>query len=84
MEKVFCWISWNLQVPDESVMTMHTDAAVPDYSGRGFGEKLVRFGIDFCKNSGAKTIRLDTHYKNVPARRLNKKCGFASYLPLAR
>lgn len=63
-------ISWTQQVPDESVMTMHTVVVAPDYRGRGFGEKLVRFGIDLCKNSGAKTIRLDTHYKNVPARRL--------------
>lgn len=69
-------ISWTLQVPDESVMTMHTVVVAPDYRGRGFGEKLVRFGIDFCKNSGAKTIRLDTHYKNVPARQLYKKRGF--------
>lgn len=71
-------ISWTLQVPDESVMTMHTVVVAPDYRGRGFGEKLVRFGIDFCKNSGAKTIRLDTHHKNVPARQLYKKRGFVS------
>lgn len=71
-------IPWTLQVPDESVMTMHTVVVDPEYRGRGLGEKLVRFGIDFCKNFGAKTIRLDTHYKNIPARRLYEKCGFRS------
>ena len=71
-------ITWTLQVPDDCVMTIHTVVVDPDYRGRGFGEKLVRFGIDFCKNSGAKTIRLDTHYKNIPARRLYEKCGFIS------
>lgn len=71
-------ITWTLQVPADCVMTIHTVVVDPDYRGRGFGEKLVRFGIDFCKNSGAKTIRLDTHYKNIPARRLYEKCGFIS------
>lgn len=71
-------ISWTIQVPDERVMTIHTLVVHPDYRECGLGEKLVRFGIDFSKDSGAKTIRLDTHYKNVPARRLYEKCGFKS------
>ena len=69
---------WNLSVPDENIMSLHTLVVAPGHRGRGFGEKLVRFGIDFCKNSGARVIRLDTHYKNVPARRLYEKCGFTS------
>ena len=71
-------IPWTLQVPDENVMTLHTLVVDPACRGRGFGEKLVRFGIDFCKKPGAKTIRIDTHYKNVPARLLYEKCGFIS------
>ena len=76
-------IPWTLQIPDEDVMandvmTIHTLAVEPDYRNHGIGESLIRFSIDFCKNSGAKTIRLDTHYKNIPARRLYEKCGFKS------
>lgn len=71
-------ISWTIQVPDERVMTIHTLVVNPDYRGCGFGEKLVRFGINFSKAFGAETIRLDTHYKNIPARRLCEKCGFKS------
>ena len=71
-------IPWTLSVPDEDVMTLHTVVIHPACRGRGYGEKLVRFGIDFCKTAGAKTIRLDTHYKNIPARRLYEKCGFVS------
>lgn len=71
-------IPWTLQVPDEDVMALHTLVVGPKFRGRGFGEMLVRFGICFCKDSGAKTIRIDTHYKNVPARRLYEKCGFIS------
>lgn len=71
-------IPWTVQVPDKSVMDLHTLVVDPDYRDRGFGEKLVLFGIDFCKKSGAKAIRIDTHYKNVPARCLYEKCGFIS------
>ena len=71
-------IPWSLQVPDECVITIHTVVTDPDFRGQGVGERLVLFGIDFCRNAGAKTIRLDTHYKNIPARRLYEKCGFKS------
>ena len=34
---------------------------------------LIQAGILFCKDSGARTIRLDTHYRNTPARCLYEK-----------
>ena len=71
-------IPWTLQAPDEDIMVIHTLVVDPDYRGQGLGEKLVRFGIDCCKKSGARAVRLDTHYKNIPARRLYEKCGFTS------
>ena len=39
---------------------------------------LIQAGILFCKDSGARTIRLDTHYRNTPARCLYEKWGFKS------
>ena len=30
------------------------------------------------KDDGAKTIRIDTHFRNIPARGLYTKCGFHS------
>ena len=69
---------WKVQVSDEEVMTIHTLVVDPKVRNRGIGEKLVRFSIDFCKNAGAKVIRNDTHFRNVPARNLYVKCGFQS------
>ena len=34
---------------------------------------LIQAGILSCKDSGARTIRLDTHYRNTPARCLYEK-----------
>jgi len=69
---------WKAVVPDEAVMTIHTLVVSPKARNQGIGEQLVRFGVDFCKNAGAKTIRIDTHFRNVPARQLYLKCGFQS------
>lgn len=69
---------WTLQVPEEDVMVLHTLVVHPQYRGRGLGERLVRFGLRLCRDAGAKALRLDTHYQNLPARRLYEKCGFHS------
>ena len=71
-------IPWTVQVPDECVMSIHTVVVAPAHRNQGFGERLIQFGIELCKSSNAKTIRLDTHYKNIPARHLYEKCGFHS------
>lgn len=69
---------WKLQAPDDEIMTIHTLVVSPNVRNRGIGEKLVRFSIEICKNAGAKAIRNDTHFRNVPARNLYVKCGFQS------
>lgn len=71
-------IPWSVQASDEQVMTIHTLVMHPDYRNQGLGEKMVHFAMDHCKEAGAVTIRLDTHYRNIPARRLYEKCGFRS------
>lgn len=71
-------IPWALQVPEEQVLVIATLAVDPDYRKQGIGEKLIDFCIEYCKKAGAKTIRMDTHYANIPARRLYVKCGFHS------
>ena len=69
---------WTIQVSDQDVRTIHTLVVDPKLRNRGIGEKLVRFSIDLCRNDGAKTIRIDTHFRNIPARGLYTKCGFHS------
>lgn len=74
-------IPWRVAAAESQVLTIHTLAVDPACRGRGIGEKLIRFAIDFCRAQGAQAIRLDTHYHNVPARRLYAKCGFSSLGP---
>lgn len=69
---------WKVQAPDDEVLTIGTLVVDPNCRNRGVGEKIVRFAIEYCKNAGAKTIRMDTHFKNIPARKLYVKCGFQS------
>lgn len=71
-------IPWSMEVPDSQVMIIKTLAVDPRYRNQGIGEKLVKFCVERCRLTGAKTIRMDTHYANIPARRLYVKCGFRS------
>ncbi len=71
-------IPWGIQCDDKEVMVMHTLVVNPSYRKKGLGEQMITYGINYCRQAGAKTLRLDTHYKNVPARRLYEKCGFRS------
>ena len=59
-------------------MAIHTLVVDPEVRNRGLGERLVRFAVEYCRAAGVKAIRLDTHYRNVPARNLYEKCGFRS------
>ena len=40
------------------------------------GRPLLAYSIEFAKNSGIKTIRLDVYEKNIPAIKLYEKNGF--------
>ena len=44
--------------------------------GKGIGNALLDYSIEFAKNSGIKTIRLDVYEKNIPAIKLYEKNGF--------
>lgn len=71
-------IPWGFQGPDNQVMVLHTLVVDPDFRNCKVGEEIVRFAIEYCRNRNAKAIRLDTHYRNLPARKLYEKCGFCS------
>ena len=71
-------IAWSVQALPQETWVVHTLGIGPACRRRQLGEKMVQFAIGLCGAMGAKTIRLDTHYRNVPARRLYEKCGFQS------
>lgn len=44
--------------------------------GRGYGNKLVRFLLDYSRKEKIKKINMDVHFKNKKALRFFKRFGF--------
>lgn len=67
---------WGINAQDEQVKVVHNLVSHPDHRKKGIGIAIVEYIIDFARSCNAKTIRLDTHFTNIPARKLYEKCGF--------
>lgn len=67
---------WELDVPDDQVMVMHTLVVDPDSSGKGYATRFVNFYEEYALRSGCISLRMDTNMKNIAARSLYKKLGF--------
>jgi len=48
----------------------------PEFQGRGVGQALLDYSIDFCKKAGYGKVRLDTLNTMKPAMSLYQKNGF--------
>lgn len=48
----------------------------PDYSGKGYGEMMLKDIIEYCKNIGIKRLELSTATINYRAISLYEKMGF--------
>ena len=55
---------------------IYTLAVHPDALGRGTGTALVERILAFCRENGARAVRLGVTQGNEPAIALYKKCGF--------
>lgn len=51
-------------------------AVLPEYRGRGIGEKLIKEAVDFIKEKGIENIFLEVREGNAAARKLYEKSGF--------
>lgn len=51
-------------------------AVLPEYRGKGLGEKLLKNMIDHCKEKGIETMTLEVRVSNIAAQSLYKKFGF--------
>ncbi|HKX83665.1 MAG TPA: GNAT family N-acetyltransferase [Pyrinomonadaceae bacterium] len=51
-------------------------AVAPDARGLGVGDLLMAASVDYAKDSGAKTVWLESHTKLSPAISLYRKHGF--------
>ena len=70
-------IKWdNPNLKKNEVMVIHTLAIHPDYFKMGIGSKLMQFAEDYGRRIGAKTIRLDTGTRNLPAIKLYEKFNY--------
>ncbi len=68
--------SWSVKASENQVMVIHDLVSHPNYRRKGIGQKLVEYSINLARQCNAITIRLDTHFSNIQARSLYKKCGF--------
>ena len=53
-------------------------AVHPDYRGRGYGKLIMGHLEEICLRENLTRIILEVGRRNMPARRLYKKCGFNS------
>lgn len=67
---------WKYSVPDERVMVLHTLVISPKASGKGYGEKFVKFYEQYARSKGCLYLRMDTNKKNIRARKMYKKLGY--------
>jgi ribosomal protein S18 acetylase RimI-like enzyme len=49
---------------------------LPDYRGRGIGERLIRASIDAARAAGFERIELSVYARNTRAAALYRKVGF--------
>ncbi len=51
-------------------------AVIPQYRKKGFGEKLIKNLLKYCKNNNIDKITLEVRESNIAAKELYKKIGF--------
>ncbi|MEC0208849.1 GNAT family N-acetyltransferase [Paenibacillus ehimensis] len=61
---------------NEDVAQLGLFLVEPSVRGTGYGHRLVRTAIDFCKETGFKKIILWTNRELISARRIYEKNGF--------
>lgn len=70
-------VPWEIPAEPDKVSVIHTLCVPPSQAGRGFGRKMVHFGIEESRRQGMTAMRLDTAKGNLPATALYTGCGFA-------
>jgi len=77
-ETAYDKVKWLIDDPDYShIIVIHKLAVHSDHLHHGIGEALLDFAMQFAKNSGMSSIRLDVYEKNTPAIKLYEKKGYS-------
>ena len=69
--------NWNDDAPANQVMVLHTLTVDPALVGRGYGKAFVAFYEEFAREHGCRFLRMDTNARNMRARALYAKLGYA-------
>lgn len=69
--------NWQHDAPDDEVMVLHTLVISPKTPGRGYGKEFVAFYEEYALAHNCPYLRIDTNERNVRARAMYKKLGYA-------
>lgn len=69
-------ISWNEDLSNNEVATVHLLAVCPDYRGKSLGIRILEDAMEIAVRNGKKALRLDALKTNVPAQKMYEKAGF--------
>lgn len=70
-------IPWKYAAGAEEVMVIHTLCVPPSRAGRGYGGAMLHFALEEARKRGCRVMRLDTFWKNEPAKAMYLKNGFS-------
>lgn len=69
--------AWQYPAKDEEVMVLHTLVISTKAPRRGYGQAFAGFYEDYARQQGCPYLRIDTNERNVRARAMYKKLGYA-------
>lgn len=68
---------WQYPAKDEEVMVLHTLVISPKEGRKGHGRKFVAYYEEYARTHGCQYLRMDTNARNINARALYQKLGYA-------
>lgn len=69
-------VRWSVEASDRELLIIHLLGVRSAYSGKGIAREMIGKVIDFARDNGIKTIRLDVIEANEPAAAVYTKLGF--------
>lgn len=68
---------WQYPAKNSEVMVLHTLVISPSMMKQGFGKAFVAFYEDYARQYGCPYLRMDTNARNLRARAMYRKLGYA-------
>ena len=59
-------------------VAIHRVAILVSKRGSGVSREIIKYAMDFAKSLGRSSLKIDTHYGNVPMRRMLEKNSFSA------